>query len=94
LGSRRVGGTGSARTEAHRRRDDSGEVVPVAGMPEGSEGTAEKLLLGNMVLLVPLVGAERHCGGVSTMRPSGGRTEARRRCGGWCYDAEKRNWMG
>jgi hypothetical protein len=77
------------RTEAHWRRDNSGEVVPVAGMPESGDGTAEKLLLDNVVLLVPLVGAEGLCGGASTVRPSGGGTEARRRCGGWCYDAGK-----
>jgi hypothetical protein len=41
-------------------------------MPEGGEGTAEKLLLDDVVLLVPLVGAEGLCGDASTVRPSGG----------------------
>jgi hypothetical protein len=63
-------------------------------MPEGGEGTAEQLLLDDVVLLVPLVGAEGLCGGVSTVRPSGGGSKTRRCCRGWCYDAGKQNWMG
>jgi hypothetical protein len=50
-------------------------------MPEGGEGTTEKLLLDDVVLLVPLVGAEELCGGASTVRPSGGGARACRRCG-------------
>jgi hypothetical protein len=69
------------RTEAHRRTDNGGEVVLVAGMPEGGEGTAEKLLLDDVVLLVPLVGAEGLCGGESKVRPSGGGARACRCCG-------------
>jgi hypothetical protein len=71
---------GSTRIQAHRRRGNGGEVVLVAGMPEGGEGTAEKLLLDDVVLLVPLVGAEGLCGGASTVRPSGGGARA-----GRCY---------
>jgi hypothetical protein len=41
-------------------------------MPEGGGGTAEKLLLDDVVLLIPLVEAEGLCGGVSTVRLSGG----------------------
>jgi hypothetical protein len=40
-------------------------------MPKGGGGTAEKLLLDGVVLLVPLVEVEGLCGGVSTVRPSG-----------------------
>jgi hypothetical protein len=50
-------------------------------MPEGGEGIAEKLLLFDVVLLVPLVGAEGLCGCESTVRPSGGGARACRRCG-------------
>jgi hypothetical protein len=69
------------RTEAHRRRGNGSEVIPVAGMPEGGEGTAEKLLLDDVVLRVPRVGAEGLCGGESTVRPRGGGARACRRCG-------------
>jgi hypothetical protein len=72
---------GSTRAEAHRRRGNGGEIVPVARMPEGGEGTAKKLLLHDVVLLVPLVGAEGLYGGASTVRPSGGGARACRRCG-------------
>jgi hypothetical protein len=59
----------------------------VAGMPEGGEKTAEKLLLDDVVLLVPLVGAEGLCGGASTVRPSGGGARGCRRCGRRGLDA-------
>jgi hypothetical protein len=56
-------------------------------MPEDGEGTAEKLLLDDVVLLVPLVGAKGLYGGASTMRPSGGGARACRRCGRRGLDA-------
>jgi hypothetical protein len=74
IGWRRGGRTGSTGTEAHRRRGSDGEVVPVTGVPKGGEEVAEKLLRDDVVLLVPLAGAEGLCNGVSTMRPSGGRS--------------------
>jgi hypothetical protein len=48
---------GSTGTKAHRRGGSDGEVVPVAGVPEGGEEAAGKLLRGDVVLLVPLAGA-------------------------------------
>jgi hypothetical protein len=42
---------------------------------EGGEGVARSLLGGDVVLLVPFVGAEGQCGVRSTTRPSGGRME-------------------
>jgi hypothetical protein len=50
-------------------------------MPEGGEGTAGKLLPDDVVLLVLLMEAGGLCSAVSTMRPSGGGTQASRRCG-------------
>jgi hypothetical protein len=72
IGWRRGGTMGSTGTEAHRQGGSDGEVVPVAGVPEGGEEAAEKLLRGDVVLLVPLAGAEGLCRGESTVRPSGG----------------------
>jgi hypothetical protein len=63
---------GSTGTEAHRRGGSDGEVVLVAGVPEGGEEAAGKLLRGDVVLLVPLARAEGLCSGESTVRPSGG----------------------
>jgi hypothetical protein len=54
-----------------RRRHD----VLLAGVSEGSEGVARSLLWGDVVLLVPLVGAEGQCGVGSAARPSGGGLE-------------------
>jgi hypothetical protein len=42
-------------------------------MPEGGGGTAGKLLLDDVMLLVLWVKVEELCSGVSTTRPSGGR---------------------
>jgi hypothetical protein len=72
IGRRRGGRMGSTGTEAHRRGGSDGEVVPVARVPEGGEEAAGKLLRGDVVLLVPLAGAEGLCRGESTVRPSGG----------------------
>jgi hypothetical protein len=63
-------------------------------VPEGGGEVARELLRVGVVLVVPLAGVKRLCNGGATARPSGGGTEARRRYGGWCYDAGKRNWMG
>jgi hypothetical protein len=63
---------GSTGIEAHRRGGSDGEVVPVAGVPEGSEEAAGKLLRDDVVLLVPLAGAEGLCSGESTVGPRGG----------------------
>jgi hypothetical protein len=41
-------------------------------MPEGGGGTAGKLLLDDVMLLVLRVKVEELCSGVSTMRPSSG----------------------
>jgi hypothetical protein len=46
--------------------------VLVARMPEGGEEAAGKLLRDDVVLLVPLAGAEGRCSVGSTARPSGG----------------------
>jgi hypothetical protein len=64
-GCRRGGGSGF-----HRRRWRHG--VLVAGVSEGGEGVAGKLLRDDVVLLVPLVGAEGQCSVGSTARSSGG----------------------
>jgi hypothetical protein len=63
---------GSTRTEAHQRGGSDGEMVSVAGVSEGGEEATGKLLRGDVVLLVPLAGAEGLCRGDSTVRPSGG----------------------
>jgi hypothetical protein len=42
---------------------------------EGGEEVARSLLRGDLVLLVPLVGAEGQCGVGSAARPSGGGLE-------------------
>jgi hypothetical protein len=47
-------------------------VVSAAKVPEGGEEAAGKLLRNDLVLLVPLAGAEGLCCGESTARPSGG----------------------
>jgi hypothetical protein len=43
-----------------------------AGVPESGEGVARMLLRDDVVLLVPLAGAEGWCSIGSTVRPSGG----------------------
>jgi hypothetical protein len=57
----------------HRRRWRHG--VLLAGVSEDGEGVARSLLRGDVVLLVPLVGAEGQCGVESATRPSGGGME-------------------
>jgi hypothetical protein len=47
-------------------------MVPVAGVPEGGEEAAGKLLRGDVMLLVPLAGAKGLYRGESMVRPSGG----------------------
>jgi hypothetical protein len=64
-GRRRWGGSGF-----HRRRWRHG--VLRAGVSEGSEEAARKLLRVDVVLLVPLAGVKRLCIGGSTARQSGG----------------------
>jgi hypothetical protein len=54
IGRGRGGRTGVTGTEAHRRGGSDGEVIPVAGVPEGGEEAAGKLLRDDVVLLVPL----------------------------------------
>jgi hypothetical protein len=44
----------------------------VARVPEGGEEAAGKLLRDDVVLLVPLAGAEGLCSGELTARPSDG----------------------
>jgi hypothetical protein len=63
---------GGAEGWLRREQKLTGEVVPVAGVPEGGEEVAGKLLRGDVVLLVPWAGAEGLCRGESTVRPSGG----------------------
>jgi hypothetical protein len=72
ISRRRGGRMGSTGIETHRRGGSDGEVVLVAGVPEGGEEAAGKLLRGDVVLLVPLAGAEGLCRGESTVTPSGG----------------------
>jgi hypothetical protein len=63
--------------------------VLLVRVPGGSRGVARELLRVSVVLLVHLAGVKQLCNGGATARPSGGRTGARRRCGGWCYGARK-----
>jgi hypothetical protein len=75
--ARRWGGRGLSMVRwtsgFHRRRWQHG--VLLAGVSEGSEGLAISFLQGDVVLLVPLVGAEGQCGVGSAVRPSGGGLE-------------------
>jgi hypothetical protein len=68
---RGCGGISTAKPSG-RRSSEGGGGVPVAGVPEGGEEAAGKLLRDDVVLLVPLTGAEGLCSGESTARPSGG----------------------
>jgi hypothetical protein len=54
------------------RSSEGGGGVPVAGVLGGGGGVARKLLRDDVVLLVPLAGAEGRCSVGSTARPSGG----------------------
>jgi hypothetical protein len=71
----------------HRRRWR--HDVLLAGVSEGCEEAARKLLRVDVVLLVCLAGARRRCIGGSTVRPSGGEVRAHRRCGRRCLGAGK-----
>jgi hypothetical protein len=53
----------------------------LAGVSEGREEAARKLLRVDVVLLVCLAGATRRCIGGSTARPSGSEVRSHRRCG-------------
>jgi hypothetical protein len=64
-------------------------VVLLVRVLEGGGGVARELLRVGVVLLVPLAGVNWLCNGGATARPSGSGTGARRRRGGWCYDAGK-----
>jgi hypothetical protein len=55
-----------------RRSSEGGGGVLVAGVPGGGGGVARKLPRDDVVLLVPLAGAEGWCSVGSTARPSGG----------------------
>jgi hypothetical protein len=68
---RGCGGVSTAKPSG-RRSSEGGGSVPEAGVPEGGEEAVGKLLRDDVVLLVPLAGAERLCSGESTSRPSGG----------------------
>jgi hypothetical protein len=57
-------------SEEGRKDGCDGEVVPVAGVPEGGEEAARKLLRDDVVLLVPLAGAEGLCRGEAERRRS------------------------
>jgi hypothetical protein len=73
---------GRRRTETAGGASRGGDGVPVAGVPEGGEEAARKLLRDDVVLMVPLAEAEGRCSAGSTARPSGGGARAHRRCGG------------
>jgi hypothetical protein len=68
---RGYGGVSMAKPSG-RRSSEGGGGVPVAGVPEGGGEAAGKLLRDDVVLLVPLAGAERRCSVGSTAGPSGG----------------------
>jgi hypothetical protein len=68
---RGCGGVSTANRDGRRSSEGGGGVL-VAGVPEGGEEAAGKLLRDDVVLLVPLAGAEGLCSGKSTVRPSGG----------------------
>jgi hypothetical protein len=69
---RGCGGVSMANKDGRRSSEGGGGVL-VAGLLEGGEEAAGKLLRDDVVLLVPLAGAEGLCSGESTARPSGGR---------------------
>jgi hypothetical protein len=65
-------GCGGVSTAKPSGRGGAPRAAAVAGVPEGGEEAAGKLLRDDVVLLVPLAGAEGLCSGMSTARPSGG----------------------
>jgi hypothetical protein len=67
---RGCGGVSTENKDGRRSSEDGGGVL-VAGVLEGGEEAAGKLLRDDVVLLVPLAGAEGLCSGESTARPSG-----------------------
>jgi hypothetical protein len=67
------------RSEPVRRSSESGGSVPVAGMQEGNEKMARKLLRVDVVLVVSLARAKRGWNVGTTVRPSDGGGEDRRR---------------
>jgi hypothetical protein len=64
---RGCGGVSTAKPSG-RRSSEGGGGVPVAGVPEGSEEVAGKLLRDDVVLLVPSAGAK---GSVAASRQRG-----------------------
>jgi hypothetical protein len=62
-----------------RRSSESGGGVPTAGMQEGDGKVARKLLRVDVVLVVSLVRAKRGWSVGTTVRPTGGGGEDRRR---------------
>jgi hypothetical protein len=68
---RGCGGVSTAKPSG-RRSSESGGSVLVAGRLGGGGGVARKLLRDDVVLLVPLAGAEGRCSVGSMARPSGG----------------------
>jgi hypothetical protein len=68
---RDCGGVSTANRDGRRSSEGGGGVL-VAGVPESGEEAAGKLLRDDVVLLVPLAGAEGLCSGESMARPSGG----------------------
>jgi hypothetical protein len=67
------------RSELVRRSSESGGGVPAAGMQEGDRKVARKLLRVDVVLVVSLARAKRGRSVGTTVRPSGGSGEDRRR---------------
>jgi hypothetical protein len=68
---RGYGGVSTAKPSG-RWSSKGGGGVSVAGVLEGGEEAAGKLLRDDVVLLVPLAGAEGLCSGESTARPGDG----------------------
>jgi hypothetical protein len=67
------------RSEPERRSFESGDGVPMAGMQEGDGKVARKLLRVDVVLVVSLLRAKKGRSVGTTVSPSGGSGEDRRR---------------
>jgi hypothetical protein len=68
---RGCGGVSTAKP-SRRRSSEGGGDVPMAGVPEGGEEAAGKLLRDDVVVLVGLAGARGQWIAGTTARPSGG----------------------